>query len=365
MIRVFGAPDRLIASSQTSRVRVEPLAFEAIPGASIPFSRRAEIETFDAADERLFRGWKAGVYDKQHAICAMSLADRHWTQMTVPFQPNEVHPEDYMHIEGEAVYGGLLFHHFGHFLLESTTRLWWPLKESFKGPIVFQNTRLSQPLPDFAARFFDLLGLTDQIHLATQSLTFDRVVVPERSFVIKGGIHESFRLPFVAAGRAAELRPSMRRGRFDGNYAGLYLSRTRFPTRRSFGEKRLQKIFVDAGFAVAHLEEMPLEQQIQLVRRYKTIAGVGGSAFHNILFDETSKKTIAICRDYDINPNFFMIDEIMENDATYIYNMSASEAEKPRSDRQIFAAYRDEIMLDIPKIEACLRECGILSDSAV
>ena len=41
---------------------------------------------------------------------------------------------------GEAVYAGLAFKHFGHFLLESTNRLWWPILERFDGPIVFQNT---------------------------------------------------------------------------------------------------------------------------------------------------------------------------------------------------------------------------------
>ena len=70
------------------------------------------------------------------------------------------------------MYGGLLFHHFGRFLLETTNRLWWCLAEDFRGPIVFQNTRPRHGMPDFAQRYFALLGLADRIIIAERAVVW-------------------------------------------------------------------------------------------------------------------------------------------------------------------------------------------------
>jgi capsular polysaccharide biosynthesis protein len=329
-------------------------AVDIVADAIVPLARRQNIATFDPADRESFVGWKAGVYDKNKQICEASLLDRHWTRVAVPIPADEINLDRIGQRRGEAVYGGLLFHHFGRFLLETTNRLWWPLAEKFSGPIIFQNTAPRRGVPDFAWRFFALLGLADRIIVAERPLGFQRIVVPHRSYIGQRSFHDLFHLPFLVAAAAAERLPLAKSAAFGAGKAGLYLSRTRFANRNSLGEPVIEKSFADAGFHVAHTQELPLEAQILLVRRHTRIAGIAGSALHNILFSEGELQPTYICRDYDINTNFFMIDELLKNQAVYVYAGSAAEAEAPRPARELLNDHWDDVALDTAKVLRCL-----------
>ena len=55
-----------------------------------------------------------------------------------------------------------------------------------------------------------------------------------------------------------------------------------------------------------------------------------------------------------------MIDELMDNDATYIFNLAADYAADIRFDRAtIAAAYRADTTLDMKKIRRHLAEIGL------
>ena len=244
MLRVLGAPQRIVTSSEQTRLLVGTLDCDMVRDAIVPPCIGHDIEP----------------YERDGTVCESSLLDRHWTRVSVSYEPHEVKACETKHTSGAAVFCGLLFHHFGHFLLESTTRLWWPLIENFGGLLVFQNTRPGQGLPDFAARFFRLLGVADRVRVIETASSFDCVIVPHRALVIQKAIHPHFRVPFLRAGQP--------------------------PAR----------------------------------------ASRPASAFHNVLFSDESRACTYVCRDYNVNYNFFMIDEIMNNESVYVYNMRESEA---------------------------------------
>ena len=364
-VRVIGAPKRISDAASECLRKWDPLMVEVVERGLVPPSAPHPIRTFDRASDWLFNGWKAGVYHYDGTHCELSRLDRVHTNVTEPYDADELANIETRVIPGEAVYGGMLSYHFGHFLVESTTRLWWPLLQNFAGPIVFQCVGRRGLVPDFATRFFKLIGLTDRI-LVTDSggYRFDRVIVPERSFAIKRYWHPDFRVAFLHAGAAVERcwRP-LRRD--DNDAAGLYLSRTRYDYRRSIGERKLERDFAQNGFAIAHTETLPLEEQISLARRHTAIAGIQGSAFHNILFSKHSKKAVYICRDYEVNQNFFMIDEMMANRGTYIYSGLARDALYDRSDREVIAEqYKQDVKLDLDKIFWALAQVGLFANGS-
>ena len=285
--------------------------------------------------------------------------DRHWTRVSVPYEPYEIKSCEAMKTSGEAVYCGLLFHHFGHFLLETTNRLWWPLMQDFAGWFVFQNTRPGKDIPEFATRFFRLIGIADRVRVVETALSFDRVIVPHRALVTQSSIHPHVRVPFLKAGQAAErhTRPSRA---FGYAAAGLYLSRTHFLKRRSFGERRLERAFLDEGYQIVHMEEHPLEQQILAIRNNIAIAGIAGSAFHNILFSDQPKECVYICKDYNINSNFFMIDELMNNPSVYVYNNREAETCDDLSHGELLDRYLDDAELNLLKMYKYLELSGVL-----
>ena len=361
-IQVLGGPQRVVESARLPRLRTDPLGVDVVANGIIPKAVDHPIPIFDTSSDWRFNGWKAGVYDRDHDLCPASRSERDFTFVTAAFDRGEIRRDEVEHIPGEAVYAGLAFKHFGHFLLESTNRLWWPVLEHFTGPIVFQNTFGRDRVPRWARSFFDLLGWGDRIMVVDRAVSFDRVIVPHSAFTIRKMVHANFRAPFVAAGKAAERNARAVEDIVREDAAGAYLSRTRYALRQSRGEQRVERAFERNGFDIFYMEDLPFEQQILVMRRYQTIAGIAGSAFHTMLFGDDSRNAIYINRDYDINENFFMIDELMGNRGTYLYNGSAAEAEHAMTDRaRITEAYHSDATLDAQKIFSLLDGSGALS----
>lgn len=358
-IRVIGAPQRVRDASREDFHRPDALTVETIGNGHVPPACQHEIETFDPSSDWLFHGWKAGVYNADSSPSALSMLDRSHTNVSIPYDADELSTFEYRHQDKNAVYGGMLFRHFGHFLIESTTRLWWPLREQFDGPIIFQTVGHRSDMPPFAERFFTLLGIRDRVILTgTRGYSFNKIMVPERSLAIRKYWHPLFHEPFRHIGGRVE--QSWRPLSHCENGDALYLSRTQYQFRRSIGEKRLERLFRDNGFTIAHPETIPLEEQIFLARRHRTIAGIQGSALHNMLFSDMPKEAIYISRDYQINRNFFMIDAMMQNQATYIYNGLARDALVERSERSVIAQqYKENTTLDLDKITWALAQLGI------
>jgi capsular polysaccharide biosynthesis protein len=317
MICLFGAPQRLIVSSQESRQKHGPLCVDVVDQGIIPPCVPTTLSG------KPYEQWHAGVYDKCGDICVSSLMERSEPirKMSVPFLPKDINIDDIERVRGEAVYGGLLFNHFGHFLLESTNRLWWPLLNSFSGYIVFQNVDPNNNIAQFAHNFFDLVGISDKIICTKKTTSFDRVIVPQPSLVIQQHLYKEFQIPFLIAGDSSEkFSSSLTKLLVMTDAPGLYLSRTHYGFRRSYAEEKIEDRFRKEGFTIVSMETLPLEHQILIMRRHKSVVVIIGSAFHTMLFSNESKNAVYICRDFNININYFMIDEIMRNNAIYIYN---------------------------------------------
>jgi len=350
MIRLFGAPQRLIVSSQESRQLPGPLCVDTVDQGVIPPCVPTTLSG------KPYNQWHAGVYDKYGNICGLSLMERSGPErkMSVPFPSGDINIDGIEHYRGEAVYGGLLFNHFGHFLLESTSRLWWPLLNDFTGYIVFQNPDPNNNIGQFAHRFFDLVGVSDKIVVAKETIGFDRVIVPQPSLIIQRNVYKEFQVPFLIAGESAEeYSSSLTKLPFIRD-AGLYLSRTQYGFRRSYGEEEIEDRFRKEGFSIVSMEILPLEHQILIMKRHKSVVGIIGSAFHTMLFSQEPKNATYICRDFDININFFMINEIMKNSATYIYNNDDWSTHSKLRD------YSDNATLNRPNIFRFLAEARIL-----
>ena len=79
----------------------------------------------------------------------------------------------------EVLYGGVFVNHFGHFLMESTNRLWYLIENKEKNlDIVFLNAKRQRVIPQFW-EFMDLLGISrEKVHFISQPTRFSKVYVP-------------------------------------------------------------------------------------------------------------------------------------------------------------------------------------------
>jgi len=195
----------------------------------------------------------------------------------IPERDPDVQPQD--HLAGRWLFGGLYYAHFGHFLVETTSRL-WALEQSgpVAGILFFPKKKLThefklvrQYLPFFAA-----LGLGELVLRAPQvPVTVEELVMPEPGF----GIGE------MSAGRP-EYRAFMRNRL--GNAAepagerDIYVSRTGLSGRRGtvVMESRVEDLMAAAGYHIFHPQGHSVVEQIAQYKAARRIVALDGSGLH-------------------------------------------------------------------------------------
>ena len=221
----------------------------------------------------------AGLFDAQSKL----IPEGHcWRYPGNPITVAPVPPAETGRLErlaGRWLFGGIFYGHFGHFLVESTARLWAAdLVEDLTGIVFYPKQKMSHErrLYRHMTPFFDACGLDHLAIRAPQSpVLIDELLTPPPGF----GMNE------MMAG-SPEYRDwaRMRLGR-DIAPAGaenIYVSRARLPSKRGsiLLEERLERLMEAAGYSVFHPQEAPLAQQIAQWKAARRIVGLDGSALH-------------------------------------------------------------------------------------
>ena len=194
------------------------------------------------------------------------------------FPPRVPEPLEIQSMSGSYMFGGLLYGHFGHFLVESTARLWAfeKLHDKIDG-IVFVpkvQVRLDRVLLKYKP-FFDLLEIDTPILNLPDPTRIDRLYVPQQGFGMFGMIEG---LP--------EYRDFMR-SRLEGTVQGdgtekLYISRSALPKGRGglLGEKMIETYLENEGYRIFHPQKHSFHDQLAAYKSAKMIISPDGSPLH-------------------------------------------------------------------------------------
>ncbi len=223
-----------------------------------------------------------GVFDENKKFVISS--SQHYENVNIPC------PKAEKHERCKVIFGGTLHDHYGHFLIQSTARLWyWLLHKEMK--ICFCPT--SDNIPVFAKDFFKLLGVPEEkILFISNPTSFDEVIVPELSFMSNpigpkdSFFTDNFILPFQEI--IKNITPS--------SYEKVFLSLKFWPSAKSLGEDDLEEVFNKNGFHSVEMEKLSLEEQISIIKGAKILAGINGTVMHNVLWGGEGKKLILLHR---------------------------------------------------------------------
>lgn len=260
-------------------------------------------------------------------------------------------------LAGTALYLGPLFDAFGHFLVETTARLWaLDTPEGRAADHVVVSFRPG-PMPEFARAAFDALGLGDRLLLADRPTGFDAVVVPEAAYALGGGAHPAFKAGCEALGRrlagAADVSGLPPAG------VPVYLTRGRLDpwatTTAVVGERQIEAALAAAGVAIVAPETLPLAAQAALARRAPRLAGIDGSALHLALFAEDPLDLSVVCRRPVPRP-FPAIDAVRRG--TSVYLDALARPDDPRLVPNRIRARGFPKLIDVPKALAFLAAEG-------
>ena len=245
----------------------------------------------------------------------------------------------------KAVFGGIVFDHFGHFLLESTSRLWC-LPEYADLPWIFLAVGRST-LPAYQLGFLEVLGLAkEQIVAVDDWRAIDELIIPEPAFIYHHKATSAYREIFRRA-KLQQTRTSSRR---------IFLSRSNMTIALTVGERELEDILARDGWEIVYPETLPPQEQALLFREDNVILGLQGSAMHLGLFAPEGRKVFHLCRGQGYR-GYYILDELVGAEATYFQAMLEPELRS----RPITGPF----LLNLDTTLAFLREHGLLKAPAV
>ena len=207
------------------------------------------------------------------------------------------------YVDEDVIYCGVYIHQWGHFLLETTNRLWYWLSLSqddrARYKLVFLCNYKQKPHGNML-EFLNLLGIKTEDIISIETPTrFRSIVIPEHSSRLGESYTKEFLIPFQEI--VKHISPS--------SYKKIYLSRTKFcENANTIGEEKIEKFFAENGFKIIFPETLSLKEQISLMLGAEQVVMLNGSASHNTLFCKRETEVIILNRFAFINKAQFVCD---------------------------------------------------------
>ncbi len=211
--------------------------------------------------------------------------------------------------------------HFGHFLLESTSRL-WPLlylPPAFAGQYLYCSKNRSPAVLEkpFIKEIFACFSLSPQDFVAYQQpCRIKNVFVAAPAFEIRLQGRPIFRQSMqhvgnTLAGNLSEINNT--------NLTPVYLSKSKLVggVSRIINEVAIEESLRRKGVDIWHPETVGLAEQVRELSRRKYIMGSVGSAFHTLLCCPGGKVISGINLGEKLYSSYIIIDELCGNVGKY------------------------------------------------
>jgi hypothetical protein len=171
-------------------------------------------------------------------------------------------------LKGAYLFGGYLFRHYGHFLIETLSRL-YALKQCAHVPIIFSYTH--QDIVPWQWDVFKLLGLRKPILMLTRPVVVDQLMLAAPAFTLPDSV-----TPEQIEALGALPPPPLTDKK-------IWLSRSSNLGGGLLNERELEPHLQAMGWEIVHPQFMPIRKQVELIASSARVAGMDGSAFHTAL----------------------------------------------------------------------------------
>lgn len=252
-------------------------------------------------------------------------------------------PDDFKEFREPVLFCGYLMKHYGHFVIESTSRLW--ARDLFPDlPIVFTNPGKWREPPPYGTDILDALGLSTRILPVEEPTIFRNVICPSTAFEFRWKAFSVADEPHVAVSQALDGTSRRRWPR------PVYLTRSGLADdlRKSEAEPELEAELQRGGFDVIRPEELSLADQIAMFELAPLIVGTVGSALHTALFSRSSERRLAILNWGRGFENCLLVDAVKQHTSYYLKSMQR-------------CGETGEHVLDVARTLQLLKQAGLLA----
>ena len=185
------------------------------------------------------------------------------------------------HINERLVYLGQIRNHWGSFLVDSVSRLWFVKDnpEAYKYLYMITQPELGIKMHKNILRFLELFGIKEsQIVFINEPTVVSEIIIPDMSYIPNVGYWKEYLEIVEKVVSNVEFN--------NKTYEKVYFSRKKFSykSKTDFGEESIIRLVQKNEFQVFYPEELSLDDQIIIMNKCSEFASVGGSLAHNIIF---------------------------------------------------------------------------------
>lgn len=217
-----------------------------------------------------------------------------------------------------VLYGGYLDPHWGHFLMDSLSRLWPIFYSGIKvDKIVFAShyNSIDAYTPNIRESL-RLAGIIDKVELITERRRFSQLIVPQRSISPRHFACQETNTVYDAI-----IKQAIKENRNEENInRRIYLSRSKFPKARA-NEPHTEWIdhyFADNGFEIIYPEKLTLVDMITKIQESEIVVALSGTLPHSMVFGRYGTKTWIIEKTPAVNNYQHGVDILRKLDVTYV-----------------------------------------------
>lgn len=208
-------------------------------------------------------------------------------------------------LSGSFVYAGLLFEHFGHFLLESLARLWF-IERRPDLPILWVAAHRQPGLLAYQEEILELLGIRNPVHVLTEQSAIEELIVPGLGYRVESEFAPEQQHALKAIG-PAPLVPGKR----------VWLSRRGVANGRFLNERVLEQELESRGWILFQPEAHRVRDQLHFLCDAERIAGIAGSAHHLLVLMPDYRGRVSVFpRGRTISGDFLTIANALRLDQT-------------------------------------------------
>ncbi|MDO4497753.1 MAG: glycosyltransferase 61 family protein [Bacteroidales bacterium] len=232
-------------------------------------------------------------------------------------------PAQAKHESSVAIYMGFYFSCWGHAITDNLKKLWFLETNECKS-LIKQGAKLiylttnNSPQPAYVKRLFQLAGVNlDDFILVTEITRFDKIFVPDNSFIADEG-QRFFTQPYIETINRIKWNVSAMLSGTETLPSKIYFTRTHIKSLRDWGEKSIERAFQKKGYTVIAPEEETVEAQIAFMMHCTHFATTEGSISHNVVFCEPGVEIAIVRKCNDVNKYQMAVNEVADVNVTYI-----------------------------------------------
>lgn len=240
---------------------------------------------------------RGGIYTKEYEFVAGFL--RHGEERFAPENPGyyginegyEIKEDDIEYFCEDVIFGGVLINHFGHFMLECLSRLWYcVIHPEMTEKILFLYNQYAEWMDEF----IQLLDIPKERiwYIGNRPCKFRKIIVPEESAHSQKEYYDEYMIPY------RKILQNITSAAIDK----VYLTKRVFNQNRDagndcYGEEYFEEFFQSRGYQIVAPETFSVKESLEIISGAKEIVTTAGSISHFALFCQPGTEFTILNRD--------------------------------------------------------------------